>query len=149
MSRKPKYPIKLKTPEREALGQMTRRDRHSSRELNRAHVLLGRDSSLGRTPPTQSELARRLGIAGVTVTRICQRYCQEGCSAAIHDKPRSGRPTALDSHQAAKLTALACSEAPEGHGGWSHQLLAERFVQLELADSVSRSSVGRLLKKTD
>lgn len=148
MSRKTKYHVHLTATERPLLEEMIRKGRHSPRELNRAHVLLGRDISLGDRPCPQAALAQRLGITLLTVNRICQRYFEGGLQAALYDKSRSGRPTALDSHQQAQLTALACSEAPEGHSRWSHQLLAERFVQLELSDGVSRSTVGRLLKKT-
>ena len=35
----------------------------------------------------------------------------------LQDKPR-GRPVEIDGSQRAKLTALACSEAPTGHARW-------------------------------
>jgi len=48
----------------------------------------------------------------------------------------------------ARLTALACSEPPEGRSRWTLRLLADKAVELELADSVSPMTVQRSLKET-
>jgi len=45
------------------------------------------------------------------------------------------------------LIAEACSSAPEGRQHWTLSLLAERVVQLKLADSYSYEAVRRVLKK--
>ena len=46
------------------------------------------------------------------------------------------------------IVALACSDAPEGQARWTAKLLANRAVALEVVESISESSVRRLLKKT-
>ena len=63
-------------------------------------------------------------------------------------KPRSGAPAKLDGKQEALIVALACSDAPEGHAAWTARLLANRAVAMEVVESISESSVRRLLKKT-
>jgi hypothetical protein len=50
--------------------------------------------------------------------------------------------------QCAKITALACSKATEGHSQWSLRLLAEKAVELEYCEHISHNQVGVILKKT-
>jgi hypothetical protein len=54
----------------------------------------------------------------------------------------------LDGKQQAAIVALACSDAPEGRAKWSARVLANRAVEMEVVESVSDSTVRRLLKKT-
>ena len=46
------------------------------------------------------------------------------------------------------ITALACSEAPDGHARWSLRLLADKIVELNYCETISHEQVSRLLKKT-
>lgn len=48
----------------------------------------------------------------------------------------------------ARLTALACSQAPDGRKRWTLKLLADRLVELEIFDSIGPESVRKVLKKT-
>ena len=41
----------------------------------------------------------------------------------------------------AHLIAFACSAAPEGHTHWTLQLLADKVVELEFAESISLETV--------
>jgi hypothetical protein len=66
----------------------------------------------------------------------------------LHDAPRSGRPIVIDGVQRAKITALACSDAPEGHDRWTLRLLAEKVVEHGFCDTISHTMVGNVLKKT-
>ena len=58
------------------------------------------------------------------------------------------RPKKLDGQGEAHLTAIACSEPPEGRAGWTLQLLSDRLVQCEIVDSISPETVRMALKKT-
>jgi hypothetical protein len=49
----------------------------------------------------------------------------------------------------AHLIALACGEAPKGYARWSLRLLADKLVELRIADSISYETVRRTLKKTN
>ena len=51
--------------------------------------------------------------------------------------------------EAGRLIAEACSAAPEGREHWTLQLLADRVVELKLAESYSYEAVRRVLKKTN
>jgi len=149
MSRKQKYIVKLSKKDREQLEKMTSKGRHSSRELNRARILLYRDTSKNRVAKNQSWIVEMLGISRNTVIRTCQRYCEAGLSKALYEEYRSGRPHVLQNEDKAKLVALACSKSPEGRERWTHRLLAQHYVQMEFTDSVSPTTVGRVLKKTN
>jgi len=65
------------------------------------------------------------------------------------DAPRPGRPIEIDGNQRAYITALACSDAPEGHARWTLHLLAEKVVEAGICESLSHTMVGKILKKTN
>ena len=67
---------------------------------------------------------------------------------ALSDKPRSGAPAKLDGKRQAAIVALACSDAPDVQARWTAKLLANRTVELEVIESISESTVRRVLKKT-
>ena len=68
--------------------------------------------------------------------------------AALARRPQS-KPRAVnfDGEFDARLTALACSQAPPGRRRWTVRLLAEKLVELKIADRVSTMTVQRSLKK--
>ena len=46
------------------------------------------------------------------------------------------------------MVALTCSPAPAGHARWTLRLLANKLVELEIVDSISKDAVRSVLKKT-
>ena len=115
----------------------------SAREQTRARILdlLARNEH----PKTIEKL---LKVAVTTVYNIQKRFFDGGVSAALSDKPRSGKPPVIKPEEKARLTALACSEAPAGHARWTLRLLADKSVEMGYIDAVSHTEVGRILKKT-
>ena len=55
----------------------------------------------------------------------------------------------LDGELRAKVTALACSETPQGYARWSLRLLADRLIELEICEKISHTDIGRILKKAN
>ena len=49
----------------------------------------------------------------------------------------------------AHLIALACHNPPEGYCRWTLRLLSERMVELNYIDSISHTTVGKILKEND
>ncbi len=137
-------PIKLSTDERSSLTTILRRGTTPARVQTRARVLdlLHR----GRHP---DEIAATLGRSMPTIFNIKRRYLAEGLQAALHDKPRPGQPCRIDGVARAKITALACSKAPDGHARWSLRLLADKSIELGFVETISHDTVGEVLKKTD
>ena len=94
-------------------------------------------------------VAATLRVNYNTVAAWRDKYAAGGLDAALYDQSRSGRPIEIDGVARAKITALACTPAPEGHARWKLSLLAEKAVELEYCEHVSSTHVGTLLKKTN
>jgi hypothetical protein len=54
-----------------------------------------------------------------TVLKIRKRLAEGGLEAALGELPRPGSKPKLDAKQAAMITAIACSKAPDGHDHWT------------------------------
>ena len=96
---------------------------------------------------TMLAVAQTLGVSYPTVLAWRDNYHQQGLQC-LYDAPRSGRPIVIDGKQRAKITALACSQAPEGHARWALRLLAEKVVELGYCERIPHTQVGNILKKT-
>jgi transposase len=143
MARKPQH-IKLSADELRSLKTSLTKGPTSARVQTRARVL-----DLLHRQRTPVDIAAVLGVGVATVFNIKRRYMAEGLNAALHDKPRSGQPCRIDGTARAKITALACSAAPDGHARWTLRLLADKAIELGLCESISHSTVQEVLKKTD
>ncbi len=64
-----------------------------------------------------------------TVTRIRQRFLEEGLEAALERKKRKYVPRVVDGEVEARLIALQYSEPSEGHLLWTLRLLADQAVE--------------------
>jgi transposase len=130
----------------EQRADLTRRLEHEAltrRQRRRLEILVLADQG-----QTDKEIVQATGASDSTVERIRQRFASAGLEAALSDKPRSGAPPKLDGKQQAAIVALACSDAPTGRAKWSARVLANRAIEMEIVESISESTVRRLLKKT-
>jgi len=134
--------IQLSKQERSSLKNLFSGGSGSNRKHNRARILdlLARNTSA-------NDIAALLGCSPTTVYNIKHRYQAEGLESALTEKPRSGKPPRLSGEQRARITALACSQAPAGHARWTLRLLADKAVSLGFCDSISHNHVGEILKK--
>ena len=139
---KQQYKIQLKSKERALLLEVIRKGMEKARKITRCRVLLL--SHVGRK---QQDIAKALSVTAHTVRNICARYLEEGLESAISERPRPGAPIIFDGKTKAKITALACSKAPDGRGRWTLRLLADKAVELDLVESISHTDVARILKK--
>ena len=136
--------IKLKKKDKLSLESLVKRGSNKARVFTRAQALL--QSHGGKTP---TEICESLGIKALrTVQNIKERYLSGGLDMALYDRPRPGAPTKFEGKHRAELTALACTEAPEGHSQWSLSLLADKAVELNIVEEISPAHFGRILKKT-
>ena len=135
--------IKLRPYDKDKLKKIVSQGKSKARTINRCRVLLLSAEKKGPRFITEA-----LGCNPKTIQNIKNRYIDGGLEAAIYDAPRSGAPTRFDGKARAKITALACSEAPKGHAKWSLSLLADKAVELKIVDSISHTHVGTILKKT-
>lgn len=141
------HTITLTEDERRTLQALTRKGERSVRQYKRARVLLLADQGL-----TDPQIAERADISVPSIERIRKRFVQEraqGAEQAITERPHPGRRPIFDPILRAKITALACSDPPEGHAKWSLRLLADKAVELEYVESISHVTIGEILKKTN
>jgi transposase len=137
-----KYYVDLSAHERRELEQMLRRGPHSGRQLTRARILLNADEGL-----QDEEIAQEVDTSVPTIERTRRRFVEERLGA-LTERPRPGKPPVLQEKGQARVIAEACSPAPGGREHWTMQLLAERVVELGLAEACSEDTVRRVLKKT-
>jgi transposase len=137
-----KYLVDLTDEERATLEQLLCCGTHSARTLTRARVLLKANAGW-----RDHDIARAVDTSRLTVERLRKRFMQFRLGA-LEERPRPGKKPLLDAKGEARLIAEACAAAPQGCERWPLQLLANRVVELQLADSCSKDTVRRVLKKT-
>ena len=144
-----KYVVRLTEGERERLRGLVAAGVAPARESGHARILLRADSGDGGPGWPDGRIAAALETSPSTVLRVRRRYADEGLEAALsRKKPDREYRRKLDGACEAHLVAAACGGAPQGRKGWTLRLLADRLVELELVDSVSRETVRKVLKKT-
>lgn len=136
--------VKLKPKERRLLKQLISKGSEKARKITRCRILL-----LAHEGKTDTQIIEALTVARNTIRTVRSRYVQEGIEAALDEQQRPGAPKKFNGAQRAKITAIACSEPPEGRGRWTLRLIADKVVELDIADSISYKTVERTLKKTN
>ena len=137
-----KHHLLLSDDDRSTLERLLAKGSLKARKFKRATALL--ELERGKT---LQEVATTLNLNYNTIAALRDTYRASGLNC-LNDAPRSGRPREIDGTQRAKITALACSDAPEGHNRWSLRLLAEKIVEAGISDHISHTFVGDVLKKT-
>lgn len=147
----PRYRVTLTEAERSELEALTRRGKTQAKRFIHARALLLCDAGPDGPAWSVSDVAEALGVTSRTIEHLKKRFVLEGIEAALARKPREKPPREVifDGEFEAKLIALACSQAPEGHQRWTVRLLADKAVELDFTPSVSHMTVQRILKKTN
>ena len=144
---KRKYTIRLTKKERKELRSIVSKGKSASRTIMRATVLLNLDSDAGQKCDID-ELCKVLCISKRTINKIQKDYQQRGIGC-IYRKKRNFPPVEakITGEVEAHLIALACHAPPEGYCKWSLRLLSERMVEMNYIDSISHTSVGKVLRE--
>jgi hypothetical protein len=141
--------VTLTQSERTELTDLTRRGKTPTAKFLHARALLLCHAGAYGDPWKVADVAAALGISSRTVEHIKQRFVEEGLqSALVRQAQHKPRDVTFDGSFDARLTALACSPAPEGYQRWTVRLLADKLVELKIVDAVSVMTVQRSLKKT-
>jgi hypothetical protein len=142
-----KYVLKCTVEERAELESIVRRGKAAGWKVQRAQALLKCDQgSEGPGWPDQ-RIAEAYGCTVRSLENWRKQAVEDGPLSLLERKPQRPRRLKLDGEKEARLTKLACSQAPTGYARWSLRLLAERVVELEIVDSVSHETIRRALKK--
>jgi len=135
--------LRLSARDRKFLELFRRKGRHTSREVNRAHALLGMGSG-----KSEEAIADILGMCRTTLWAIRKEYLEGGLEEALREKFRSGQPRKYGTDQEAEVVALACSKPPKGRTRWTIEVLTRQVRELPQLARVSRETIRLMLKKT-
>jgi transposase len=147
----PRYRVTLTQEEREELETLTKRGKTHAKRFVQARALLLCDAGDNGPAWKVEDVAEALGITSRTIEHLKKRFVEDGLGAALERKQRNKPPRDIkfDGAFEARLIAIACSDAPEGRTRWTVRLLADKAVELNIAESVSTMTVQRILKKTN
>jgi len=143
MAGRKQYEVKLTEREQSELEAITQRGTHPVREVKRAQVLLGLAEG-----QTYEAIHQKVGLSRSGLQKIAKRYQAGGVERALHEAPRPGQVPRFSGAQRAQITALACSSPTDGQARWSLRLLADKVVELEIAETIHHETVRTILKKT-
>lgn len=138
-----KQHVELSDVDREYLEALIKKGELPAKVYRRALSLLELDRG-----QTYTAVSKTMQVTIPTLSKWAAKYLESGL-LVLQDRPRSGRPVEINGNQRAKITALACSEPPEGYARWSLRLLADKAVELEYCEHISHTEVGTILKKTN
>jgi hypothetical protein len=146
-----RYVVRLSREERDFLCEILKKGKSPAKLQLKARILLKADVGQGRKGWSDNQIIRGLDTSTSMVYRVRQQLVEEGFEAVLSRKQRAtpAIPRIFDGEKEAKLTMLACSEAPPGHARWTLNLLAGKVVELSIVPAASPSTVARALKKTN
>ena len=143
-----KYHVSLTETEREELACWSKSQRRSERERKRARILLLADEANEGGAQKDSDIARAVKVAPLTVTRVRQRFTERGLGPSLRRKEQTTRKARLlDGEGEAHLIALVCGAPPHGHKRWSLHLLKDALIERQIVDTISHEAVRQTLKK--
>jgi transposase len=137
--------IELSPAQRRELTGALRSGRSEQRLAQRARIVL--HAADGHST---AMIAATVGVGEDTVRKWRHRWCLSPGLASLGDAKRSGRRPVFTPVQVAGVKALAC-QPPEASGlplsRWTCPVLASHAVSTGLCQSISASTVGRLLRE--
>lgn len=147
MGQHQRHIVHLNNDERALLNKNIKSGEWSPRVVQRAKILLHADIN-GPYALQDHEISAKLSCSVSAVRYRRHRFSiTQSIEDTLFDEPRSGRPTIVDGTVDAHITRIACSSAPEGYAKWSLNLIRDRVITLDIIDTISVSTIGRVLKK--
>ncbi len=144
-----RYIVTLTEAERAPRHGIVRKGREAAYRRRRVQLQLQGNQGPAGPGRTDAATAELLAVSAGTVAHARRAFAQEGLEAALHPPPLDPlrRARKLAGAAEARLIALACSPAPEGHAAWTIRLLQGRLVELEIVDRIGGETVRSTLKK--
>lgn len=136
--------IVLSVAEEAELMAIVKKGTHKSRKITRARALL-----LMGTGKSRLAVQTEAGISANQYYCLKRRYLAAGLANALEERPRSGQPPKVTAALEAKITSLACSDAPAGAARWTLSLLNESLVSLQCVATISDETIRKVLKKVN
>lgn len=143
-------PVYLSVEDRKIVENFAKNGTHNSHLIVRANILLVLDRTGKKDHMRIKRTAEDHGVSRQTVYNIIEDYHNsKNIAEFLSRKPRETPPvpSKVDGELEAHIIALACGEPPEGRARWTIRLLASKAVELDFVDSISPTTVYRILKK--
>lgn len=135
--------LRLSATDRKAVAAIRSKGVCSARQVNRAHVLFSLDQNI-----PESQIMAVLGVGRMLVWRTRAAYREGGLELALNDVQRSGRRPTYRLEAEARVTALVCSQVPDGSARWTLERLNEEARKETGLEQISVATIRRMLKKT-
>ncbi len=147
---KKKYIVDLTKSERAELEQLTKKGKIAAYKMNHARILLLADVNQPEGGWTDLKISEALNVSQATIERVRQRFVESGIESALTRREQKNRRSKIiDGEKEAYLIAIACSETSMGQAKWTLQMLADKMVELQYVEKVSRETIRKTLKKTN
>lgn len=145
---KKKYIVDLTDSERAELEQLTNKGKIAAYKMNHARILLLANINQPEGSWTDLKISKALNVGQATIERVRKRFVCEGIESALSRREQKNRRSKIiDGEKEAYLIAIACSETPRGQAKWTLQMLADKMVELNYVEKVSRETIRQTLKK--
>jgi hypothetical protein len=141
-----RYYVHLSATERQQLEALVKQGHKSAREINRARILLLADAQM-----RDVDIAAAVGVSLQTTYTTRKAYCQNASKPLldlVKYQPRHTERRKVDKRIEAYVAMIACSDPPAGRARWTLRMMADRFVQLQVVDSIAIESVRKALNNT-
>ena len=145
--------VRLTLDQRQTLHHIVDQEPKRDRRVFLSRALLWMDRSPEGPALDDLRVGEAFRLSPQSVHEIKRLFNQDGLEAALSFKPPSKgstfrwRKDKTDIEE--KLLALAVSQAPEGRERWSVRLLAEEAIGRKLVESISHTTIHRILRKND
>ena len=139
---RPIAPFKLPESAKSSLKSLLNHGKQDSRKLTRARILLLLDQGMG-----PKAIKEALGTSTTTIWKVRSSCETDGWEFALEGRKAPGAQPRIRPKAKAEITALACSDPPNGSGQWTLRLLADKAVELGFVESISHETVRQILKK--
>ena len=141
--------IELTDEQVKSIRKVLRSKKTSKTIVTRCRILLDLDNKHGKQYSCL-QVANRNGVTIKTLYALVHNFLDNGLDKALtlnrgEGSNHSGQK--VDGRAEAQLLEIACGPVPEGHTRWTVRMLADAS-KLVLEEPVSKSTVGRILKKT-
>jgi transposase len=150
MGVKPKFVVKLTGEERALLEDSVKKCKCRPFTNMRYRILLLADQGDAGPAWQDKQIVTALSTSQSTIYLTRKAFVEQGFEAATTRKVREVPPRGFpDGAMEARIVQLACSAPPDHLARWTLQLIANQAIELKIVDSISKTQVWRILKKTN
>lgn len=137
--------VVLAREDREKLERIERAATSEQRAVVRARIVLQAAEAA-----SNEAIGRNLGITDDTARKWRARYVAEGMEG-LRDRARSGRPARLGGVVRCQVISLACRPVPQEYcrTEWTLCSIREALLEAERIETISTSTIGRILRHAD